>query len=156
MQRLIDANELKMSVILPRCGAKTIIGDAIRKMIDSAPTIDAVPLDGSFLKMSKGDYLIYNRHWLYEHFDMEMEIQRSAMKSMGYEPALKDALPHWISCNERLPEDDRSKVVTLANGNAEVGYYSNGDWWCVGDKFTLENPTVIAWMPLPKPYEVTE
>ena len=67
-----------------------------------------------------------------------------------------DIEPHWIPCSERLPEDDRSKVVTLANGNAEVGYYSNGDWWCVGDKFTLENPTVIAWMPLPKPYEVTE
>ena len=63
-----------------------------------------------------------------------------------------DAEPHWIPCSERLPEDDRSKVVTLANGNAEVGYYSNGDWWCVGDKLTLENPTVIAWMPLPKPY----
>lgn len=44
MQRLIDANELKMSVILPRCGAKTIIGDAIRKMIDQAPTIDAIPV----------------------------------------------------------------------------------------------------------------
>lgn len=67
-----------------------------------------------------------------------------------------DAEPHWIPCSERLPEDDRSKVVTLANGNAEVGYYSNGDWWCVGDKFTLENPTVIAWMPLPKPYEVED
>jgi hypothetical protein len=65
-----------------------------------------------------------------------------------------DTKPHWIPCSERLPEDDRSKVVTLANGNAEVGYYSNGDWWCVGDKVTLENQTVIAWMPLPKPYEV--
>jgi len=63
---------------------------------------------------------------------------------------------HWIPCSEWLPEDDRSKVVTLANGNAEVGYYSNGEWWCVGDKFTLENPTVIAWMPLPEPYEVED
>ena len=44
MQRLIDANELRMSIILPRCGAKTIIGDAIQKMIDSAPTVDAIPI----------------------------------------------------------------------------------------------------------------
>lgn len=63
-----------------------------------------------------------------------------------------DAEPQWIPCSERLPDDDRSKVVTLANGNAECGYYSNGDWWCIGDSITLENPTVIAWMPLPKPY----
>ena len=161
-QRLIDANMLKESVhahdyVLKDCLNSTDKGMftvGIMQAIDEQPTIDAVPLDGSFLKMSKGDYLIYNRHWLYEHFDMEMEIQRSAMKSMGYEPALKDAQPHWIPCNERLPEDDRSKVVTLANGNAEVGYYSNGDWWCVGDKVTLENPTVIAWMPLPESYKV--
>ena len=58
----------------------------------------------------------------------------------------------WIPCSERLPDDDRTKVVTLANGNAEAGYYSNGDWWCVGDTISLENPTVIAWMPLPEPY----
>lgn len=44
MQRLIDANESKMGVILPRCGAKAIVGYAIRKMIDSAPTVDAVPV----------------------------------------------------------------------------------------------------------------
>jgi len=65
-----------------------------------------------------------------------------------------DVKPTWIPCSERLPEDDRTKVVTLANGNAEAGYYSNGDWWCVGDSINLENPKVIAWMPLPKPYEV--
>ena len=66
---------------------------AVIGMIEDAKTIDAVTLDGSFLKMSKGDYLIYNRHWLYEHFDQEIDIQRSVMKSMGYEPAMKDAEP---------------------------------------------------------------
>ena len=67
-----------------------------------------------------------------------------------------DAEPKWIPCSERLPDDDRTKVVTLANGNAECGYYSNGDWWCVGDSISLENPTVIAWMPLPEPYKPYE
>lgn len=80
---------------------------------------------------------------------------RLARNIVEDEPTI-DAEPQWIPCSERLPEDDRSKVVTLANGNAEVGYYSNGDWWCVGDEITLENQTVIAWMPLPEPYEVEE
>lgn len=75
---------------------------------------------------------------------------------LGYADGKMDAEPQWIPCSERLPEDDRTKVVTLANGNAEAGYYSNGDWWCVGDTISLENPTVIAWMPLPKPYEVED
>ena len=95
--------------------------------------------------------------------DTDKSIQSSLAKSVCMlickaierQPTI-DAELHWIPCEERLPEDDRSKVVTLANGNAEVGYYSNGDWWCVGDKVTLENQTVIAWMPLPKPYEVKE
>lgn len=59
----------------------------------------------------------------------------------------------WIPVTERLPEDDRTKIVTLANGNAESGYYSDGNWWCIGDSIHLENPTVIAWMPLPEPYK---
>jgi hypothetical protein len=76
-----------------------------------------------------------------------------------FEEAIRDAPtvdvePKWIPCSERLPDDDRTKVVTLANGNAEAGYYSNGDWWCVGDSINLENPTVIAWTPLPMPYGV--
>jgi len=76
-------------------------------------------------------------------------------KAIEIQPTI-DAEPHWIPCSERLPEDDRSKVVTLANGITEVGYYSNGDWWCIGDTVTLENPTVIAWMPLPEPYRGEE
>ena len=69
--------------------------------------------------------------------------------------ALPPAQPEqeWISVSERLPDDDRTKVVTLANGNVEAGYYSNGDWWCVGDTIALENSTVIAWMPLPEAYK---
>ena len=64
-----------------------------------------------------------------------------------------DAEQKWIPVSERLPDDDRTKVVTLANGNVEAGYYSNGDWWCIGDTISLANPTVIAWMPLPLPWK---
>ena len=65
---------------------------------------------------------------------------------------MPSAQPEWVPCSERLPKDDRTKIVTLANGNAECGYYSNGDWWCIGDSIKLENPIVIAWQPLPEPY----
>jgi hypothetical protein len=82
--------------------------------------------------------------------------ERTAYKYEIADAPTVEATPKWIPCSERLPEDDRTKVVTLANGNAEAGYYSNGDWWCVGDSINLENPKVIAWMPLPKPYEVDE
>lgn len=109
MQRLIDADALKddilkSAVMIDDRGIQTGYEIAI-ELIKRQPTIDAVPLDGTFLKMSKGDYLIYKRHWLYEHFDMEMDIQRSAMKSMGYEYVGKntDAEParhgKWIKAD---------------------------------------------------------
>ena len=78
---------------------------ALQEALNKVPTVDAVPLDGSFLKMSRGDYLIYKRHWLYEHFDQEIDIQRSVMKSMGYEYVGKntDAVRHgkWIDIDEQ-------------------------------------------------------
>ena len=114
MTRLIDADALKESIdehvyLVTHGFNETEYGCTqygIHQIIDDAPTIDAVPLDGSFKKMSKGDYLIYNRHWLYEHFDQEIDIQRSAMKSMGYEYVGKntDTVRHgkWIT-EECLP-----------------------------------------------------
>jgi hypothetical protein len=177
MTRLIDADALKERIITPRANGK----DLITELIDSMPTIDAVLLDGSFLKMSKGDYLIYNRHWLYEHFDQEIDIQRSVMKSMGYEPALKDTEPRWIPCSEQLPENMEPVNITWVNRDPEpyymnikdkpftaTGIYFKGKWYwySVTCKDMLgeygENEIdevadgieIVAWMPLPKPYEV--
>ena len=147
MRRLIDADALKRDLV--KNGFRNDVDMMMTlETINNAPTIDAVPLDGSFLKMSMGDYLIYNRHWLYEHFDMEMDIQRSAMKSMGYEPAIKDAEPHWIPCSERLPDALDSVLVTSTGGHVYISYIVHGEFEYGGE--------VIAWMPLPKPYEVKE
>ena len=170
VQMLIDMNKLVKELRelcrwhAENAGEFSILQRAIR-IVYEQPTIDAVPLDGSFLKMSKVDYLIYNRHWLYEHFDQEMDIQRSAMKSMGYEPALKDAEPHWIPCSERLPETTDEVLTTyIVNGNKKrrfvqtstwYGNEEEGYWSSPWDEYLVPNTKieVLAWMPLPKPYE---
>lgn len=65
----------------------------------------------------------------------------------------------WIPCSERLPEDNTLVLVTVKVGNREPkvrsGYYymnghfhiDNGDCWEAMDK------ELIAWMPLPTPYQ---
>ena len=62
----------------------------------------------------------------------------------------------WIPRSERLPEDTKTKAITFADGSVDGGYYSEENWWCVGDSISLEvvnTENVIAWMPLPEPYE---
>ncbi len=67
----------------------------------------------------------------------------------------------WIPCSERLPEKKINPItqdfyeyqVTYQNGDVkDIRYYKfgKGHWWNdakVMDKY------VIAWMPLPDPYE---
>ena len=69
-----------------------------------------------------------------------------------------DAEPHWIPCSERLPKIGTNVLITNDKGNVSYGRYRGvypiddyKTWW-VWKKNTLEN--VLAWMPLPKPYEV--
>ena len=58
----------------------------------------------------------------------------------------------WIPCSERLPEDDGEYLVTDASGGAATvteTYFitdcdGEGHWGALD---------VIAWMPLPEPYE---
>ena len=78
MTRLIDANVL-IGDVEQNTDISQFMITYIRGLIREQPTIeDAVPLDGSFLKMSKGSYVIYQREWLYEHLEQEFNILKSA------------------------------------------------------------------------------
>ena len=69
----------------------------------------------------------------------------------------------WISCSERLPEEDdyKSCIECLdgavwyftENGTMGLGYYykSTKEWSTTDDLKT--DGKVTAWMPLPEPYE---
>ena len=56
----------------------------------------------------------------------------------------------WIPCEERLPEENGNYLVTaIWNGKREVDmdYFQ---FLCQWDDY---KDTVVAWMPLPEPYE---
>lgn len=81
MVRLIDADALANYIDfghLINPNEKSYSENDIRKMIDMMPTIEAVPLDGSFLKLSKDGYVIFQREWLYDHLEQEFDILRRA------------------------------------------------------------------------------
>lgn len=72
----------------------------------------------------------------------------------------------WIPVEERLPEDTngdfyQSVIVTLSNGRVASGVYRNYDdeWWVEdesGEKKYMRSNEIIAWMPLPEPYQGEE
>ncbi|MCK3367828.1 DUF551 domain-containing protein [Escherichia coli] len=55
----------------------------------------------------------------------------------------------WISCSERMPNDDQRCVVDAADGYY-VQCWSEGQGW-LGDDISLRNCDVIRWMPIPEP-----
>ncbi len=51
----------------------------------------------------------------------------------------------WILCSERMPEKPGRYIVTEQNGNVDTALYD-----APIKQFTR---AVVAWMPLPQPYE---
>lgn len=71
--------------------------------------------------------------------------------------------PQWIPCSERVPEDDNVYEVTvkgiskLEGMTPEVAYAVwTGEAWIMQGVYDWRNKAVVAWMPLPKPYEEKE
>ena len=65
----------------------------------------------------------------------------------------------WIPVSERLPEDTERYLVTLANGDIDIGWIRGDEYlWDLVDidcEYFLSDKRyqVIAWMPLPEPYK---
>lgn len=65
----------------------------------------------------------------------------------------------WIPVEERLPEENGYYIVTAPSCiNEEMTtmelYFDDGKWLInEGDEIFYYEKSIIAWMPLPKPYE---
>ncbi|MBQ8066761.1 MAG: DUF551 domain-containing protein [Solobacterium sp.] len=94
-----------------------------------------------------------------------------------------DIEPHWIPCNERLPENMEPVNITWVNRDpvsyymhikdkpfTATGIYFKGKWYwwsstcddilCEYGQNEIDEVAdgvdIVAWMPLPKPYEVED
>ena len=70
----------------------------------------------------------------------------------------------WIPVSERLPEEQKFYLVTIAKNTGEHDieycFYECGKWLMIADGNSEENTCweeevkkVVAWMPLPEPYK---
>ena len=56
----------------------------------------------------------------------------------------------WIPCNERLPEEGNNILAQYMNGDVGIIAHVRMKAWNI---ITEPCATIIAWMPLPKPYQ---
>lgn len=62
----------------------------------------------------------------------------------------------WIPVSERLPEIHQDVILSLRSLDVEVGYRAETEpyFYCHGaDGCYIDPKNVLAWMPLPKPYQ---
>lgn len=65
--------------------------------------------------------------------------------------------PKWIPCSERLPEYDKPVLLSTAWGKTEIGFWTQRGWMIVACSYReFEQDAVVAWMPLPEPFEPQE
>ena len=83
----------------------------------------------------------------------------------GYNECLVDVLEtikeqpkvgEWIPVEERLPEIFENVLIYTKSGHYHIGaYFEERKRWWLG-VYWEDLDFILAWMPLPKPYEVKE
>lgn len=79
-------------------------------------------------------------------------------------PSVTPQEPRWIPIGDYLPVTEDEVLVTyIVNGNykkryVETANYFNGEWSSIYDEYRIlyTKIEILAWMPLPKPYEPRE
>lgn len=59
----------------------------------------------------------------------------------------------WIPCSERLPEEDERVLCFHEHNFIDFGVLIGGTWYCDMDEYAIHRDNVIAWQPLPAPYQ---
>ncbi len=62
----------------------------------------------------------------------------------------------WIPCSERLPENISTVILQVKEiEKPTIGWYGNVEGWRLKERdfVDLREFTVLAWMPLPSPYQ---
>ena len=92
-----------------------------------------------------------------EMIDATLKIYAEIKEMIDSMPTI-DPEPHWIpNTKETVPKDPLRKQIQLKNGWIITGWFDGEDWLPVpevGAGLLFDN--VLAWMPLPSPYQPNE
>ena len=81
-----------------------------------------------------------------------IKVFNSMCRSLADTPTI-EAEPKWIPCSERLPNNEDNVLVT-AWDYVLLAWFDGERWHEI--EYSFDDGDVVAWMPLPKPYERKE
>lgn len=85
-----------------------------------------------------------------------LNLDRTSMINSALDIAIKTLeQTRWISCSERLPEENIHVLCQFYMGGMAECYHAHGMWHIVGG-LRISCDEVVAWMPLPEPYKEVE
>ena len=97
--------------------------------------------------------------WFEENYLYNKEYKESAEEHRQLAEWLKELKQlkeqeRWIPVSERLPEKNIEILVTTEWGEVTIAKrFYNGDWFIREDASNANTDDIVAWMPLPQPYE---
>ena len=116
------------------------------------------------MRMSREKAIQFGNKWLqinkYWKGNSTYAFFQIAIKALEQEP-------RWIPVSERLPDNSGNYLVSVIDGSGEDDDYEAVDvaWFAHKKDYNIKeskwqelgvDETIIAWMPLPKPYEPQE
>lgn len=91
-----------------------------------------------------------------EDMQFQKDCKQNCIWYISEQPTV-DAIPiEWIPVNERLPKDEGSYIVSCTQADISYSSTSGFIYDVDGNPEWLDEFGVVAWMPLPTPYERKE
>ena len=148
--RLISADALYALFVKMKSFGELTAKKAIR-CVEEAPTVDAIPVEWIKQFIKKENIDIIHKVGI---VDM---VEQWKLHPIDFEISSE---PQWIPISKKLPNKNDYVIVTTKYGvviEAQFEVWNSGvkEWWIDNDN-SLEFDGVVAWMPMPKPYERKE
>ena len=99
---------------------------------------------------------VFSINFVYGRSERGMAAAKEAVRVLKDLPSAD--VPRWIPVSERLPNGQTEVIVSCLDDSGDTPFDYTGCGWCTndGEYWIVDNEInnyVIAWMPLPEPYQ---